>query len=110
MRPPFFDLPSRTTGASPNPPILSQKDLSPVTHVAKRKDIPPFLIFHVADHPQTKGQSQRLSKALQEVEVSAKAFPAEEKTHDTINSDLGKTDDKPTHALFDFLDGVLKKK
>jgi arylformamidase len=88
----------------------SQKDLSPVTHVAKGNNIPPFLILHVADHPETKGQSQRLSKALQEAGVSAKTFPAEEKTHDTINSDLGKTDDKPTQALFEFLDGVLKKK
>src|SRR5262245_58017536 len=42
----------------------SQKDLSPVTHVAKGKTIPPFLILHVADHPETKGQSQRLAKAL----------------------------------------------
>jgi len=88
----------------------SQKDLSPVTHVAKGRDIPPFLILHVADHAETKGQSQRLSKALQEAEVSAKAFSAEGKTHDTINSDLGKTDDKPTQALMEFLDGVLKKK
>jgi arylformamidase len=87
----------------------SQKNLSPVNHVAKGKNIPPFLILHVADHPETKGQSQRLSKALQEAGVSAKAFPAEEKTHDTINSDLGKPDDKPTEVLFEFLDGVLKK-
>jgi len=27
----------------------------------------------------------------------------------TINSDLGVADDKPTQALFEFLDGVLKK-
>src|SRR5262249_42571928 len=44
----------------------TQKDLSPVTHVAKGKDIPPFLILHVADHPETKVQSQRLVKVLQE--------------------------------------------
>ena len=36
----------------------SQKDLSPVTHVAKGKNIPPFLILHVADRPDTKAQSQ----------------------------------------------------
>jgi len=88
----------------------SQKDLSPVTYVEKGKDIPPFLILHVADHPETKGQSQRLAKALQAAGVSAKAFPAEEKTHDTINADLGKPDDKPTQSLFEFLDGLLRKK
>ncbi len=87
----------------------SQRDLSPVTHVARGKNIPPFLILHVADHPETKGQSQRLAKALQEAGVSAKAFPAEGKNHGTINSDLGLPDDKPTQVLFDFLSGVLKK-
>ena len=71
----------------------SQKDLSPVTHVARGKGIPPFLILHVADHPETRGQSQRLVKALQEAGVSATAFPAEGKDHGTINADLGKPDD-----------------
>lgn len=87
----------------------SQKDLSPVTHVAKGKGIPPFLILHVADHPETKAQSQRLAKALQEVGISARAFPAEGKNHTTINADLGLTDDGPTKVLFEFLGGVLKK-
>jgi acetyl esterase/lipase len=87
----------------------SQKDLSPVTHAAKGKDIPPFLILHVAGHPETKAQSQRLAKALQEAGVSAKAYPAEGKNHTTINADLGLADDKPTQALFEFLGGVLKK-
>jgi acetyl esterase/lipase len=87
----------------------SQKELSPVTHVAKGKDIPPFLILHVADHAETKPQSQRLAKALEDVGVSAKAYPAEGKTHDTINADLGLPDDKPTKEMFEFLAGVLKK-
>lgn len=86
-----------------------QKDLSPVTHVAKGKNIPPFLILHVADHPETKAQSQRLAKALRGVGVAANAYPAEGKTHGTINADLGLPDDKPTQALFQFLGGVLKK-
>jgi acetyl esterase/lipase len=88
----------------------SQKALSPVTHAARGKDIPPFLILHVADHPETKGQSERLARALQGVGVSAKAYPAREKTHTTINSDLGLADDPPTQAVFEFLAGVLKKK
>jgi acetyl esterase/lipase len=87
----------------------SQKDLSPVTHAAKGKHIPPFLILHVAGHPETKAQSQRLAKALEEAGVSAKAYPAEGKNHTTINADLGLPDDKPTQALFEFLGGVLKK-
>lgn len=86
-----------------------QKDLSPVTHIARGKHIPPFLLLHVADHPETKAQVQRLAKALQEAGISAQAVPAEGKNHGTINADLGLPDDGPTKALFEFLSGVLKK-
>jgi len=88
----------------------SQKDLSPVTHAAKGKGIPPFLILHVAGHPEVTLQSDRLAKALTDAAVSAKAYPAAGKTHTTINSELGLADDKPTKAMFEFLDEVLKKK
>jgi acetyl esterase/lipase len=86
----------------------SQKDLSPVTHVAKGKHIPPFLILHVADHPETKAQSERLVKALQEAGVWARAFPAEGKNHGTINADLGLPEDKPTQALYEFLENLVR--
>jgi len=33
------------------------KDFSAVTHVAKDKNIPPFLVLHVADHPDTTAQA-----------------------------------------------------
>jgi acetyl esterase/lipase len=87
----------------------SQKELSPVTHVSKERYIPPFLILHVADHPETRGQSERLVKALKEVGVAASAFPADGKDHTTINADLGKPNDALTTALFEFVDGALKK-
>jgi arylformamidase len=88
---------------------MMQKELSSVTHVAKDKHIPPFLILHVADHPETKGQSQRLVKVLQEAGISAKAYPAEGKNHTTINADLGIAGDRPTQEMWAFLSGVLKK-
>jgi acetyl esterase/lipase len=86
----------------------SQKDASPITHVARGKGIPPFLILHVADRPDSKAQSGMLARALQDAGVSAKIVPAEGKTHGTINSDLGLPDDPPTRALWEFLDGALK--
>ena len=85
----------------------SQKELSPITHVARGKGIPPFLILHVADRPDSKAQSGMLAGALQDAGVSAKIVPAEGKTHGTINSDLGLPDDKPTRTLWGFLDGLL---
>ena len=42
------------------------RDFSAVTHVAKDKGIPPFLILHVADHPDTTAQAQRLGNVLEE--------------------------------------------
>ena len=86
-----------------------QKELSPVTHIAKGKNIPPFLILHVAGHPETGGQSQRLVKELKAAGISASAYPSEGKTHGSINADLGKPDDKPTIELYSFLEKVLKK-
>ena len=83
--------------------------MSPVTHVAKGKNIPPFLILHVADRPETKAQSHWLAEKLKEAGVSAKVVAAEGKNHGTINADLGLPDDKPTQALWEFLDGALKK-
>lgn len=87
----------------------SQKDLSPVTHVARGKNIPPFLMLHVAEHPETRVQSRRLVNALREAGISANAFAAEGKTHTTINSELGLPEDKPTKALFDFLEEALQR-
>lgn len=87
--------------------IALQKELSPVTHVAKGKSIPPILLLYVADHPETKPQAQRFATLLSEAGVSAKAYPAENKTHATINSDLGLPGDKPTDEVFAFLDRQL---
>jgi len=85
-----------------------QKDLSPVTHVAKGKNIPPVLILHVAGHPETKAQSLRLVNALRDARYSAKTFGEEGTDHVALNANLGKPDDKPTHALFEFLAEVVK--
>lgn len=87
----------------------SQRDLSPVTHVAKGKNIPAFLILHVADRAETRAQSNWLADKLKEAGVSAKVVAAEGKNHGTINADLGLPDDKPTQELFEFLARTLKQ-
>ena len=78
-------------------------------HIAKDKNIPPFLILHCADRPDTKSQSEWFAQKLQAVGVPATVVAAEGKSHITISSDLGAADDKPTQAVFKFLDEVLKK-
>src|SRR5271155_3101332 len=57
------------------------RDFSAVTHVAKDKGIPPFLILHVADHPDTSAQAQRLGNVLMDVGVPATVFGAKETNH-----------------------------
>jgi acetyl esterase/lipase len=83
----------------------TQRDASPVTHVARGKGIPPFLILHVASRRDSKAQSEGLAARLREAGVEAKVVPAEGKTHATINRELGEPDDAPTGVVFEFLRG-----
>jgi acetyl esterase/lipase len=85
------------------------RDFSAVTHVAKDKGIPPFLILHVAGHPDTTAQALRLGKVLKDAGVPATVFAAKETTHNKINADLGQPDDPATKVLFEFLGKALKK-
>jgi acetyl esterase/lipase len=85
------------------------RDFSAVTHIAKGKSIPPFLILHVADHPDTSAQAQRLGAVLKEAGIPTTVFGAKETTHAKINADLGRPDDPTTKALFEFVDEALKK-
>ena len=85
------------------------RDFSAVTHVARDKGIPPFLILHVADHPDTSAQARRLGNVLKDAGVPATVFGARETTHDKINANLGLPDDPATKTLFEFFDKALKK-
>jgi arylformamidase len=85
------------------------RDYSAVTHVTKGKGIPPFLILHVADHPDVSAQAQRLESVLKEADVPAKRLAATETNHDKLNENLGLPDDPPTKLLFEFVDEALKK-
>lgn len=84
-------------------------DFSAVTHVAKGKGIPPFLILHVAGHPDTTAQARRLGNVLEQAEIPVTVFGARETTHNKLNADLGLPDDPATKALFEFVDAALKK-
>lgn len=84
------------------------KDFSAVTHVAKGKGVPPFLILHVSGHPDVSAQAQRLGKVLKDAGVPVTVFGAPETTHTRINANLGQADDPSTKALFEFLGGLKK--
>ena len=84
-------------------------DFSAVTHVAKDKDIPPFLILHVAAHPDTSAQAQRLGAVLKEAGIETTVFGAADTNHVKLNDDLGLPGDPATRALDGFLAATLKK-
>ncbi|MFM8290323.1 MAG: alpha/beta hydrolase [Planctomycetia bacterium] len=83
-------------------------DFSAVTHVARGKGIPPFLVLHVAGQPDTTAQAQRLGAVLRAADVPATVFAAPETTHRRINDALGQPDDPATAALTAFLAKVLE--
>ena len=83
-------------------------EFSAVTHVAKGKGIPPFLILHVAGHPDVTAQARRLGDVLKKAEVPVQVFGARETTHTKLNADLGIPDDPATKELFSFLDPLVR--
>ena len=85
-------------------------DFSAVTHVAKGKGIPPFLILHVAGHPDVTAQAIRLGAVLKEADIPVKVFGARDTTHNKLNADLGLPDDPATNELFQFLDPLIGAK
>ena len=83
-------------------------DFSAVTHVANNKDIPPFLILHVAGHPDTSAQARRLGEVLKQAEIPVQVFGGRDTTHNQLNEDLGKPNDTATKELCKFLERQLK--
>ena len=85
------------------------RDFSAVTHVAKDKGIPPFLVLHVAGHPDTSAQAFRLGAVLKEARVPVRVFGAKDSEHTKLNDDLGLPDDPATKALDEFVAQAMKK-
>jgi acetyl esterase/lipase len=85
------------------------RDFSAVTHVASNKGIPPFLILHIAGHPDTGAQARRLASVLETAGVGVKVVAGRETTHARINDNIGAADDPVTKELFAFVADALKR-
>ncbi len=85
------------------------RDFSAVTHVAKDKGIPPFLILHISGNPDTSAQARRMAAVLQTAGISAKVVAGREATHASINDDLGAANDPVTKDVFAFVAEALKR-
>lgn len=83
-------------------------DFSAVTHVAKGKGIPPFLILHVSGQPDTTAQAKRLGAVLAAADVPVRVFGASETTHSKLSQELGKPDDPATKELLQFVAPLIR--
>lgn len=86
-----------------------QKDASPYYHIAKGKNIPPFLIFTAGGRIASVNQSTKMVEAMQKAGIQAETIDDGAKNHGTINSQFGLTDEMITKKSKEFLDGILRK-
>ena len=115
-----YDVPQRLRESHTAPPARfreifgetneQHREFSPATHVASGKHIPSFLILHVAARPETRSQSHAFAEGLKKAGVVAEVLACPGKTHGTINTELGLSEDQPTQAVFEFLEGRLKQR
>jgi arylformamidase len=85
------------------------RDFSAVTHVAKNKGIPPFLILHIGGNPDTGAQARRLAGVLEAAGISARIVVGREATHASLNDNIGAPDDPVTKELFAFVAEALAR-
>ncbi len=82
-------------------------DFSAVTHVAKDKGIPPFLILYFAGNPDTQAQAQHLERVLTAANIPARSYGKRDSNHSRLNDDLGNPEDPATQELYKFLDSIV---
>ncbi|MDA1015050.1 MAG: alpha/beta hydrolase [Planctomycetota bacterium] len=82
-------------------------DFSAVTHVAKGKGIPPFLLLYFPGNPDTRAQAGRLESVLRAADIPARAYGKGDSNHSRLNNDLGKPDDPATVEFYKFLDPLI---
>ena len=78
-------------------------DFSAVTHVARDKGIPPFLILYFSGNPDTTAQARRLGAVLKEANVPANVYGKQDTNHRRLNNELGEPDDPATQEFYKFL-------
>lgn len=88
---------------------LKHIDYSAVSHVAKDKGIPPFLILYFTGNPDTTAQARRLESVLKEAEIPAKAFGKNDTNHSKLNDDLGQMEEPATKVMSEFLDSIRSR-
>ena len=71
-------------------------DFSAVTHVAKGKGIPPFLLLYFPGNPDTRAQAARLEAVLKESAIPVTTYGKADSKNRPLNNYLRKPDDPTT--------------
>ena len=85
-------------------------DFSAITHVAKDKGIPPFLLLYFPGNPDTRAQAEIFAKELRKANIPVKTFGKRHSNHSALNDDLGMPNDSATAELYKFLDPLIVSK
>ena len=84
-------------------------ELSAVTHVARNKGIPPFLLLYFSGNADTQSQAHILESVLKAAGIPAKSYGKADSNHNRLNDDLGKPDDQATQEWYKFLDPLVEQ-
>jgi acetyl esterase/lipase len=90
-------------GNNPN----TWKKASPVNYVAPGKGIPPFLVCYTFQVVPFTQSSQEFASKLASAGVNVREYAAADKTHDSINDDIGTLNDPVTEMIILFLNKTL---
>jgi len=79
------------------------KAASPISYVREGANTPAFALLYVSDNESTSVQTKSFAKALAKAKVEAILIPGNDKTAQTIDDELGRSDDRSTQALITFI-------
>jgi arylformamidase len=82
-------------------------EASPVTYVAPDKGIPPFLVCYTYQVAPFTQSSQEFAGKLASAGVKVWEYGTSQKTHASINDDVGTLDDPVTELIMAFLEETL---
>jgi arylformamidase len=81
-----------------------QATVSPIVHVGTGKAIPPFLVVASDGRPDLVYQAEPFTKALTAAGIVSSLYIGKDRTHISLNSELGGSGDPTTQAIMKFLE------
>lgn len=84
------------------------QDASPISHVERNKNIPPFLLTYTTQRKET--INENFANLLKGAGVPVVLIDSRGKTHEEINAEIGVANNQLTESISRFLDSILQNK